>query len=146
MNVLFVVPWDNIGGVANVVNRIAQHMRSQGAGVFFLLPGASMHPEPVTSRLGFAGFRMNTRPRSIVGRGLRSRVAFALTLPLTLYHLARLIRRLKIDVVNIHYPAGNKVYFAVLRRLGVVRLVTSIHGTDMLGGAARQPAERGGIL
>src|SRR5207248_3902108 len=73
----------------------------------------------------------------VPGASFRSRLVFALALPLTLLHLARLIRRLRVDVVNIHYPAGHFVFFAMLRRLGLVRLVTSIHGADLLPNGSR---------
>lgn len=146
MNVLFVVPWDNIGGVSHVVNRVAQHAHAQGHGVFFLLPGPCDAPTETTSQAGFPAFRLNLRAPWVPGRSFRSRLAFRLTLPLTLLRLARLCRRLRIDVVNIHYPAGNNIYFAMLRRMGVVRLVTSIHGADMLPNGSRRLSHQAEVL
>lgn len=141
MNVLFVVPWDNIGGVSHVVNRVAQHVLSQGHGVHFLLPGRPARdytPSETTSRMGFPAYRMSLRHPWIPGRSFRARLAFALTLPITLVRIAGLVRRLRIDVVNIHYPGGQSIYFALLRRMGIVRLVTSIHGADMLPNGSRR--------
>jgi glycosyltransferase involved in cell wall biosynthesis len=146
MNVLFVVPWDNIGGVSHVVNRVAQHMRDRGDGVYFLLPGSPAHPERTVSLAGFPAFRMYTRPTRIPTYSLRSRIAFALTLPLTLVRLARLLRQLRIDVVNVHFPGSPNVYFALLRRMGLVRLVTSIHGADMLPNGSRELSQHGPVL
>lgn len=137
MNVLLVAPWDNIGGVCNVVNRVAQHMRGQGHGVHFLLPGATNELAPGTSREGFSAFRMYLRATSIEGSGIRSRVAFAAYFPVALMRLDALLRREKIDVVNVHYPSSASIYFSWLRRLGRIRLVTSIHGADLLPNGVR---------
>src|SRR5438067_5375392 len=132
MNVLFVVPWDNIGGVAHVVNRVAHGTRARGHGAYLLLPGDEDRVVASTSREGFPMFSLRLRSPSTPDGSMRSRIAFALTLPLTLLLLARLIRRLDVDIVNVHYPIGESYYFAILRRLGLVRLVTSVHGADLL--------------
>ena len=145
MNVLFVVPWDNIGGVSHVVNRVAEHLRAQGHGVYFLLPGNQETPTEDVSLAGFPAFRLNLRVPVIPGRQTRSRTAFTLMFPLTLMRLSGLLRRLRIDVVNVHFPGGSGVYFAALRRLGLVRLVTSIHGADLLPNGARPSTMLPGI-
>jgi glycosyltransferase involved in cell wall biosynthesis len=146
MNVLFVVPWDNMGGVSHVVNRVAHHMRAQGHGVFYLMPGPQDRVEQEASREGFPLFRLRLRMPWVPGAAFRERVVFALTLPLTLLRLTQLIRRHRIDVVNIHYPGGHFVYFATLRRLGVVRVMTSIHGADLLPNGSRRLSHQREVL
>ncbi|AHG93604.1 glycosyl transferase group 1 (plasmid) [Gemmatirosa kalamazoonensis] len=146
MNVLFAVPWDNIGGVSHVVNRVAHHVRAQGGGVYFLLPGSHDRPESGVSREGFPAFWLRMRLPWVPGASLRNWLAFFLTLPVTLFWLTRLIRRHSIDVVNIHYPGGHFVYFAILRRFGVVRLVTSIHGADLLPNGSRRLSHQREVL
>jgi glycosyltransferase involved in cell wall biosynthesis len=146
MNVLFVVPWDNIGGVSHVVNRVAHHMLAQGHGVFYLMPGPKDHVETGASREGFPLFLLRLRMPWVPGAAFRERLVFALTLPLTLLRLTQLIRRQRIDVVNIHYPGGHFVYFAMLRRLGVVRLMTSIHGADLLPNGSRRLSHQREVL
>jgi glycosyltransferase involved in cell wall biosynthesis len=44
--------------------------------------------------------------------------------------LLRFLREERIDVVNVHYPHDNYVYFAICRRLLPIKLVTSVHGRD----------------
>jgi glycosyltransferase involved in cell wall biosynthesis len=149
MNVLFVVPWDNIGGVSHVVNRVARHMRDQKHGAYYLLPllrDGRESANPGVSRIGLPLFRLRLRLPWVPGASFRDRIAFALTLPLTLLKLTRLIRRLQIDVVNIHYPGGHFVYFALLRRFGIVRLVTSIHGADLLPNGSRRLSHQREVL
>jgi glycosyltransferase involved in cell wall biosynthesis len=146
MNILFVVPWDNIGGVSHVVNRVARHMRAQGNGVFFLLPGRVDRVERGHSREGFPAFRLPLRLPWYSGSPIRSRVAFAVKLPGTLFRLLRIVRRHKIDVVNIHYPGGHFLYFSLLRRLGLVRLMTSIHGADLLPNGTRRLSHEREVL
>ena len=145
MNVLLVVPWDNLGGVSAVVNRVAHHLRDHGHAVWYMIPGDQTRAEPYRSRCGFPGFRMNLRPTVVDGAALRSRIAFAVYLPLTLVLLALLLRRHRIDVVNVHYPGSPAIYFAILTRLGLIRLVTSIHGADLLPNGARPPSRQLGV-
>ncbi len=46
--------------------------------------------------------------------------------------VARLLRRLRPNVVNIHFVTGEAVYFLALRRLFRTRVVLSAHGGDLL--------------
>ena len=65
---------------------------------------------------------------------MRGIVAFLVYLPLTMYRLVRLLLSRRIDIVNIHYPLRSFVYFALCRRVMSFRLVTSVHGADLLPG------------
>jgi glycosyltransferase involved in cell wall biosynthesis len=145
MNVLMVVPWDNRGGVCGVVGQVAQHLQSRQHAVAYLLPGSRVWPVRDTTRDGFPAFRMNVRPTATLGAPLRSRIAFWLTLPWTLVALLVLMRSNRIDVVNIHFPGTSSMAFAILRRLGVIRLVTSIHGADLLPHGQRLPPPTTGV-
>ena len=145
MNVLLVVPWDNVGGVCSVVNQVARHMREQGHRVSLLLPGASSWPVEDVSREGHQLFRLYARPTSFLRGSLRHRIAFVLTLPLTLVALGFLVRRLRINAVNVHFPGDEGIHFAILRRLGLIKLITSVHGTDMLPDGVRLPQRQRGL-
>ncbi len=132
MNVLLVVPWDNLGGVCGVVNHVALHLRERGHGAFLMLPGESEAPQWGKSRLGLPAVRLNLRPMHVPGRGPRGLAAFAAHLPLAQLRLGRLLRELEIDVVNVHYPTAGSIHFAIARRFSPFRLVTSVHGADLL--------------
>ena len=141
MNVLLVVPWDqSFGGVASVVGNLARQLEQRGHGVLFLHPGDAERPKPRTTRWGFAGYELNLRSPVIPESPLRSVVAFLVTLVPTLWRLAALLRKQRVQIVNIHYPLGCFVYFAILRRLLPIRLVVSVHGADLFPGGARPAA------
>lgn len=133
MNVLIVVPWDQErGGVATVVNKLAKHLSENGHTVAFLHPGETERPVSRTTRAGYPGFELNLRSPYIPERSVRSRVAFWLTFPRTLYRLRQLLREQAIDIISIHYPLQAFVYFAFCRWLLGTRLVVSVHGADLM--------------
>lgn len=51
--------------------------------------------------------------------------------PSTLAGLARLLRRFRPDVVNVHFPASQVPFVLALRRFFSFRLVVSLHGADV---------------
>jgi glycosyltransferase involved in cell wall biosynthesis len=53
------------------------------------------------------------------------------TAPAVLWQLVRLIHRRGIEVVNVHYPGPSAAILVALRRLTGIRLVTSVHGSDL---------------
>ena len=134
MNVLIAVPWDQeTGGVAFVVGHLASHLRDQGHGVLFLHPSARRWPRRKVTRWGFPGYEVNLRsPNS--PPSLRARIAHTVTYPVTFLALLWILRRHRIDLVNVHYPSAMFGYFGSLRRqIRRLRLVVSVHGTDLTG-------------
>ena len=141
MNVLLAVPWDQeTGGVAFVVGHIARHLEHAGHSVQFLHPAERRWPARTTTKWGFPGWQANLRsPHG--PRTARARIAFAVTFPITLAFLLWVILRHRIHVVNVHYPSAMFGYFAVCRRiLPKLRLVVSVHGTDLLSPSGRPKA------
>jgi glycosyltransferase involved in cell wall biosynthesis len=139
VNVLIVCAWDNLGGVCGVVNQVAARMRDDGHRVWLLNPGDHNWPVEGESRLGFPAFRIRLRPTFRSKAPLKSLAAFVVRLPFTLFALGWLLVRHRIDVVNLHYPTGALSYFAILRHLGLRKLVTSLHGADLLPNGVRNP-------
>jgi glycosyltransferase involved in cell wall biosynthesis len=132
-SVLLVVPWDHeSGGVVSVVGHLARHLEARGHRVLFLYPGASEFVRYKRTRMGFQGVELNLRTLLVPGHRLRSVFAFLVTLPVTLFQLLRLLKVHNIQVVNLHYPLESFVYFAFCRWMRPIRLVVSIHGTDIL--------------
>jgi len=135
VNVLIVVPWDQeYGGVASVVANLAEQLRARGHGVQFFHPGEGTRPRPKTARNGFPAWELDLRAPSVDRRPVLSRIAFVLYFVPTLVRLLALLRRERIDVVNIHYPIDPFVWFAFCRALAPIRLVTSVHGADLVIG------------
>ena len=136
MNVLIVVPWDQeFGGVASVVRNLAEQLSARGHTVQFFHPGESPRPVRKTARNGFPAWEFDLKSPSVDRRPVLSRIAFLLYLVPTLVRLLTLLRRDRIEVVNIHYPLDSFVWFALCRAIAPIRLVTSIHGGDMLLGS-----------
>lgn len=139
-----IVAWDNLGGVCRVVNRVAEHLRTHGHGVHLLFPGTQTRPQATVSREGFPAYRLRLREQVIPEAPIRSRIAFWLTLPLTLFVVTRLIRRHDVDVINVHYPGSNTPSVVFLRRVLHMKIVTSVHGSDLLpDGERRFPTPAG---
>src|SRR5262249_51575908 len=82
---------------------------------------------------GIRIYRIPMRSIAIEGRPLRSRLAFLLFLPFTLWTLAGILKREKIELVNVHYLSDCWVYFVLLRWFLSFRLIFSVHGSDALG-------------
>ncbi len=133
MNVLIVVPWDQeYGGVASVVRNLAEQLRGRGHGVQFLHPGESSRLRRKTARNGFPAWELDLRAPVLEARPIRSRLAFGAYFGPTLLQLLWLIRRERISIVNLHYPLDRFVWLALCRALTPIRLVTSIHGADLV--------------
>jgi glycosyltransferase involved in cell wall biosynthesis len=130
--VLLVVPWDQTqGGVNTIVRNLGRALREEGREPLFLFPGSSIAPREGMSRLGFPAVYMNLRPPVVERRPLVSALGFAVTAPAVLWQLVRLIHRRGIEVVNVHYPGPSAAILVALRRLTGIRLVTSVHGSDL---------------
>ena len=136
--VLLVVPWDQeFGGVNSVVRNLARYLVETGREPIFLFPGDTVRPREGVSRLGFPALYMNLRPVMVRQRPVKSLGGFLLNAPIALHHLMRIVRERNIGVVNVHYPGDNTLYFAALHHLTGIRLVTSVHGSDLTGLPAR---------
>jgi glycosyltransferase involved in cell wall biosynthesis len=118
--------------VASVVGNLATHLRGRGTEVVFLHLADEGGLRAGETALGFPGYRMRLRPPSVLGRPVRSRLAYAATLPATLYRLARLLRAWRVELVNVHYPVDDFATLALCCRILGIPLVTSVHGSDLL--------------
>ena len=72
------------------------------------------------------------RPFVVAGREWKSLASFLPHMPHKQYVLRKLVRELSIDVVNVHYPQLSTIQLGLLRMCGRARLVTSVHGADLL--------------
>ena len=134
MNILIVVPWDQRrGGVASVVGNLGKYLEERGHQVFFFHPdGSALLLKRGITHWGFRGFRLRLWLPFSPNRPVLSTLAFPILFPLALFQLTRLIVQYKIDVINVHYPTASLAYFALCRKVLPIKLVTSIHGADIL--------------
>lgn len=144
MNIALVVPWDQeYGGVASVVGHVGRHLRSKGHSVIVVHPGHQDRVQARTTAWHFEGYQIRLRPPYNPDAPVKSIAAFYGYLVPTLIQVARLLRQRKIDLVNIHYPTDQFVYFALLRLVIGFRLVLSVHGADLFPGG--HPKRRYGL-
>lgn len=137
VRVLFVVPWDQeVGGVASVVGNLARGLEKRGHRAVFLHPGTADELVLGSTKWGFRGYRLRLRGPFVADRPIRSVVAFWLLLAPSLARLAGLIRRERIDVVNIHYPLESFLPVVLASRLTGRPVVTSVHGADLFPGGS----------
>jgi glycosyltransferase involved in cell wall biosynthesis len=133
MNVLIVVPWDQeFGGVASVVGNVARQLEKKGHHVWFLHPGELNSLRAKVTKWNFPGYELNLRIPFVPEWPVKSVLGFLFYACHTLHQLYTMLVRHDIDIVNIHYPIGNGVYFTWLRKLLRFKLVISVHGADLL--------------
>jgi len=137
MNILVVLPWDLAsGGVMSVAGHMARHLAERGHGILFFIAGQSHRLRHRTTAWRFRGYDQYLRSVEGDHGGIVDLLKFTALLPLSLGQLALLIRRERIQLINIHYPLAGHVQFAFLRKLLPVRLVTVVHGADLFPGGA----------
>jgi glycosyltransferase involved in cell wall biosynthesis len=133
MRIMLVVPTDeDLGGVPYVVGNLARYLQTKGHKVSFLIPGKSLFLKPKVTKWGYPGVELRLQLPFGERHPIVSLPLFLLLFPVIMYQLIRIIRRHRIQIVNVHYPAEPCVYFSICHRLLRIKLVTSVHGADIL--------------
>jgi glycosyltransferase involved in cell wall biosynthesis len=131
MRILLVLPSDEeFGGVTSVAGNLARYLQSRGHEVIFLHPANGILLKRKTTKWGFRGFELRLQPPFGERHPIISILAFPILFPLAMYQLMRLIRRHRIQIINIHYPGDGFFYFGLCRRILPIVLITSVHGAD----------------
>jgi glycosyltransferase involved in cell wall biosynthesis len=131
LNALLVVHADEKrGGVQAVVDTVAGWLEAKGHQVLLFHSGESVWLTNGMTKLGYRGVRLRLCWPFSPLRGVLRTVGFPVVFLFVLVQLLWLLRSRKIQVVNLHYPVDNFIYFAICRRLLGIRLVTSVHGRD----------------
>lgn len=131
---LMIVPWDLkfVGGVNQVVLSLDRELRRDNAvrPLVLVCDWESRRPRQDGGTPEVIHYRLR-EPGGPLARP-RAFVAWLLTLPSTLMTLHRLLRALRVEVINAHYPTLSSVVFAVMKALGLTRarFVLSFHGQD----------------
>ena len=141
MKVLIVTSDDEtIGGVAYVVGHLARQLRDRGHEILFFNSGETLLLKRKTTKLGFDGCALGLQMPFGDRHSAISLPLFSLRFPIALLQLMWLIKKQRIQIVNIHYPSESFVYFAICRRMLPITLVTSVHGADLFpDGKRRDP-------
>ena len=130
----FVLPWpiDHLGGVNEVVRNLMEEFRAAGEFHPVLIENHWPSPRPEVERhRDHTYIRMRLRP--LDNTSIRMPVAFFLSLPFTLRHLAHLAAEHQIDAFNIHFPGLDSLNWIALRALGLFpgKVILSFHGSDI---------------
>jgi L-malate glycosyltransferase len=130
MKVLMAVPWEDLGGVVTAAENLAGYLQTQGHEVLLFHPGRNLMLKRTTTERGFSGITLRLCFPFPLTRRVVSVLAFPLLFPLVLIQLMWFLRKHRIQIINVHYPLDNFVYFTLCRRLLSIRLVTSLHGGE----------------
>jgi glycosyltransferase involved in cell wall biosynthesis len=134
LSILFTTPWDErYGGVTHVVASLAESLEERGHSVTFLFPSETRFSIRLgKSQRGFSSIYCRLRGFPARDASWRARLGWYSTVWTTLPQLVRHLRKLAINVVNVHYPAeSTSLMVDVARKLGAP-LVVSAHGSDLL--------------
>jgi glycosyltransferase involved in cell wall biosynthesis len=64
---------------------------------------------------------------------------------MTMFQIIRLVRRERVQIINVHYATSGFLYFALCRWLLAVKLVISVHGADFFPGGQKLTRYRWGL-
>jgi len=133
MNVLLTSAEDaGVGGVQVVFRDLVHWLELSGRQVYLVyqsrLPRVGM--EERATPWGHPAFYC-PMPAFVTGGSLLSVPIMLAYLPIAVFHLARLVRRQKIDVINCHFLAPYFVHLVIVARLLRVPIVVSVHGADV---------------
>ncbi len=131
-------PEEEVGGVPHVVRTVSANLSSRGHEIFLFRTGRETRLSRESSPTGFPRFEIGLQMPFGGRNPLTSLAIFSARFPLAFVQLARLIKTLGIQIVNVHYPGQSHCYFALLRRILPIRLVTSVHGTDIFPNGRRR--------
>jgi len=130
MNILLVTDLylPNVGGVEIVINNLARQFVKNGHEVNII---ASKWPKSLQEHEKIGGIDIYRVHFAIPRSSFKSWIVFSIRFPQTLLQIIRIIRSTKVDIINVHYVAGNAFYVLLLNSLLRLPLVVSIHGSDI---------------
>ncbi len=130
MNILFLSSQylPHLGGVEVVVKNLAKEFVSNGHNVLVVTARAPRRLSPAEKIDGIPVRRFYL---GLPDRISPSFFAFPVFFPLTIFRIVRLIRKKKIDILNLHFADKAGLYALCLSYVTKPRLVISLHGNDV---------------
>jgi glycosyltransferase involved in cell wall biosynthesis len=123
---------NGVGGVQLVLRNLVTGLRNSGRRVAFAyqtaLPSFSL--EQTTNSLGCRAFGC-AMPALVRNSAVLSVCAFLMYLPIALFHLSRVLRRERIDLINCHFLDPYFVHLVIAARVVGVPVLVSVHGADI---------------
>jgi glycosyltransferase involved in cell wall biosynthesis len=120
------------GGVQVVFRDLIRSLERAGRRVHLLYPSSIARPWLRQASNSWGRRAAYCPLPTIVKESVLLSVPLAFVfIPLTFFHLVRVIRRHRVDVINCHYLAEYFVHLAIAARLLRLPLVVSVHGADI---------------
>ncbi len=121
-----------VGGVQVLFRDLVRWLEKSGRTVHLMYPTRLRNVRLIEKHTPW-GHKAFYCPMPVIVRqqALFSVPIFLAYLPLTLFYLARVIREQRIQVINCHYLTPYFLHFVVAARLLRVRLIVSVHGSDV---------------
>jgi L-malate glycosyltransferase len=138
MRILIAVPFDeDRGGVAYVAGNLARELQRRGHQVTFVFPGKAFRIKQKVTKFGFPGYELRMQCPFGQRNPVISLLAFLILFPVGIYQIWWLLRKNRIQIINVHYPTDCFFYLALCSRMLDKALVTSVHGADLFPDGVR---------
>ena len=132
MRILIAVPFDEErGGVAYVTGNLARELQLRGHQVIFVFPGKAFRIKQKVTKFGFPGFELRMQCPFGARNPIISLLAFLILFPIGICQVLSVLRKHRIQIINVQYPTDCFFYLALCSRLFDKALVTSVHGADL---------------
>jgi glycosyltransferase involved in cell wall biosynthesis len=128
-----------IGGLEIAAASVAQQLASRGHKITVVTSSPTLRISQGRDDFGLTIHRLPfALPRLVcragarrLGRSVVRSLASPAVAPACLFQLVRIIKRVRPDIVNVHYIAENAFFALAARRFVPFRLVVSLHGDDI---------------
>ena len=131
------------GGLQSVFRDLVRYLEGTGRSVHLIYPAPLPSLRRVQATNTWGRIASYCPLPTIVNNSVPLSVPLlGVYLPIAQFHLTRLIRRNKIDVINCHGLSPYFLHLAIAARLWRIPLVLSVHGAEIDGYAARGAAQR----
>lgn len=144
MNILLVTPffYPQTGGVATYLEEVRRCLCNRGHHVVVLRSGDADSISPCPETKDSSVYQFYMRPAWFSSSPIKGLAATLYYFLPTLWRLSRFLAEHEIDIVCVEYPLPNVFYFNILRALKSFKLVTEIHGDDVLSLHLLRPSEQ----
>lgn len=134
MNILFVTPFytPQTGGVATFIDDARRFLAQRGHGAYVLRAGEGRTVRQCLANSDDHVHEFYMRQPWVPQAPLRGLIGFAVYFIPTLWRLSRYLRERNIQLVALEYPLGFMLYFLLLRSWMGIKIVTGLHGDDVL--------------
>ena len=133
--ILLVSPWykQSLGGVAEVADRLLRQLNKAGVDTHLLVCGEGKLPRKIKAHPTDKNVWLFDIPSAIFNKfNFHALAAMLIRGPLTCWQLYYFIKKKGVRTVLLIYPIEYSWVFLLLRLIGEIRIVLSLHGSDII--------------